>query len=71
MELDLVCFPAPLGCFSLPTDGETSTRIQENSESEDYGDDFILSDVSLAAALRAQDPLGCFMCIADTIGEEE
>ncbi len=71
MERHVVCFPAPLGCFPLPAEGDTSSPTQENSESEDYADEFILSDVSLAAALRAQDPLGCFMCIADTIGEEE
>lgn len=69
MELNEVCFPEPLGCFTLPTGGAPS--IQENSEDEEYTDEYILSDESLAATLRAQDPPGCFLCIADTIGDDE
>ena len=69
MEPDKVCFPEPLGCFTLPTGGASS--IEENSEDEEYADEHILSDVSLAATLRAEDPPGCFLCIADTIGDDE
>jgi hypothetical protein len=67
----VVCCPEPLGCFALPSGGGTSSSVQDNSEGEDYADEFILSDETLAAALRAQDPPGCFMCIADTLGAEE
>jgi hypothetical protein len=65
----VVCFPEPLGCFALPTGGFSSG--QDNSEGEAYADEFILSDDTLAAALWEQDPPGCFMCIADTLGEED
>ena len=69
METDKVCFPEPLGCFTLPSGGPPS--IKQNGEDEEYADEHILSDASLAATLRAQDPPGCFLCIAETLGDDD
>ncbi len=69
MESDKICFPEPLGCFTLPAGGTAS--IRENSADEDYADEYILSDASLAATLREQDPPGCFICLADAFGDED
>lgn len=66
----MVCFPKPLGCFTLPTGGGSSS-VQDSSECEDFTDEFILSDDSLATALREQAPPGCFFCITDMFAEEE
>jgi hypothetical protein len=70
MQEDIVCFPAPLGCFTLPT-GRDSSSVQDSSEGEDYAGEFILSDGSLAESLREQAPPGCFLCLVDTLDEED
>jgi hypothetical protein len=71
---DSVCFPEPLGCFALSA-GRAGAReglvAEEATANDEFEDEFLLSSLEFAAKLRAQDPPGCFLCIADTLGDDE
>lgn len=68
MEIEEICFPEPLGCFDLPAQPPWS--IQGSADDEE-DEESLLSESSLAASLREQDPEGCFLCIAEELGEED
>jgi len=67
MESDMVCLPEPLGCFVLPSRQPTG-QVFAVDESLD---ECILSEPRVMASLQATDSPGCFLCVADSIGEED
>jgi len=67
MESDMVYLPEPLGCFVLPSLQPTG-QVFAVDESPD---ECILSEPRVMESLRATDPSGCFLCVADSLGDED
>jgi len=67
MESIMVRLPEPLGCFVLLS-RQLTRPVFTGDESPD---ECILSEPRVMASLRATDPSGCFLCVADSLGDED
>lgn len=61
------CLPEPLGCFVMLS-RQLTRPVFTGDESLD---ECMLSDPRVMESLRATDPSGCFLCVADSLGDED